>query len=229
MEKYGETPKRFTKAWWSYFWYYYKWHTLGTLLVIFVVAVTCTECAMRPEYDVTVTYAGDMIFLDPTVDKLRAELSEHIDDVDGNGKVMADFQSFNIAKDGTNQAGTEYNGAMLTKVALEFQTGDTYVFLFNRQELDRLLNRSSQEQIFVPLSEWAEGDMSSFKTAKQNGVDYAVNITDSKFFSQKLGLTMGDSLYIAVRRMRPRDTDDERQKKMYEQSIKLANYILENN
>lgn len=229
MEKYGEIPKRFTKAWWDYFWYYYKWRVLGILLAVFVVAVTCIECAVRPKYDVTVTYAGEMVFLEPTVDKIRAEFSEHISDIDGNGKPMADFQGLNIAKDGTNQAGTEYNSAMLTKVALEFQTGDTYVFLFNRQELDRLLNRSSQEQIFVPVSDWARGDISGLKTAKNGGVDYAVDITESRLFAEKLGLTMGDSLYIAVRRMRSRDTDDERQHQMYEQSIELANYILENN
>lgn len=229
MEKYGEIPKRFTKEWWSYFWDYYKWHTLGTLFVLLIVGVTCTECAMRPKYDVTVTYAGEMMFLEPTVDKLKAEFSKHIDDVDSNGKILAGFQAFNIAKDGTSQAGSEYNSAMLTKTAIEFQTGDTYVFLFNRQELDRLLNRSSDEQLFVPVSDWADCDISGFKTAKQGGIDYAVNITDNSFFSKQIGLTMGDSLYIAVRRMRSRDTDDEKQKRMYEQSVRLANYILNNN
>jgi hypothetical protein len=182
---------------------------------------------MRPKYDVTVTYAGDMMFLDPTIEKLRTEMAEHIDDVDGNGKVLANFQALYIAKDGTQQSGTEYNSAMLTKVALEFQTGDSYIFLLNRQQLDRLLNRSSDERVFVPLSDWVSADISEMKTAKQSGVDYAVNITDNKFFAEKMGLTMGDSLYIAVRPIRSRDAQDEKQQKMYEQSVRLANYILE--
>lgn len=229
MERYGEIPKKFTKEWWPYFWDYYKWHTLGTLFVLFIIAVTCTQCAMRPKYDVTVTYAGHMTILDPTIDKISSELATHIDDIDGNGKTLVNFKTFSIGKDGTTQAGTEYNSAMLTKTALEFQTGDTYVFLLTRQELDRLLNRSTQEQLFVPVSEWAECDMSNFTTAKKDGIDYAVNITDSRFFSQKLGLNMGDSLFIAVRHMRSRDTDNEKQKAMYKEGVKLANYILQNN
>ena len=229
MEKYGEIPKRFTKAWWEYFWDYYKWHTIGTLFALAVITIGCVQCATRPEYDVTMTYAGEMVFMPETVDKINAELTPHIEDTDGNGEVMAYFQTFNIAKNGTSQAATEYNSAMMTKLTMEFQAGDTYAFLFNRQELDKLLNRSSQEEIFVPLSDWVSSDISGLKTAKQNGVDYAVDITGNKFFAEKLGLNMGDSLYIAVRHMRTRDTEDEKQQKMYEQSVKLANYILANN
>ena len=29
-EKYGEIPPRFTRAWWNYFWYYYKWRVVIT-------------------------------------------------------------------------------------------------------------------------------------------------------------------------------------------------------
>lgn len=229
MEKYGEVPKRFTKAWWEYFWYYYKWHTLGALFAIIVVAVTCTQCAMRTKYDVTLTYAGEMVFMPQTVDKINAELSQHIEDIDQNGEAMVNFQCFNIAKEGTSQAGSEYNSAMMTKLAVEFQGGDTYVFLLNRQELDKLLNVQTKAEVFVPLADWVDDGITAVKTAKKNGIDYAVDITNNKLFKDKLGLTMGDSLYIMVRHIQPNDADDVHQQKMYEQSIKLANYILANN
>ena len=32
-EKYGTVPKKFTSAWWEYFWDYYKWHTIATVFV----------------------------------------------------------------------------------------------------------------------------------------------------------------------------------------------------
>ena len=229
MEKYGVIPKKFTKAWWEYFWDYYKWHTIGGAVTLAVILITCVQCATRPHYDVTVTYAGDMIFMEQTIARLSEELAGHISDTDDNGKTLAYFQALTLAKDGTSQAGTEYNSAMSTKLILEFQTGDTYLFLFDRQELDRLLNRNSDEKLFVPLSEWVSSDISELKTAKQEGVDYAVDITGNKFFHSDMGLNMGDSLYIAVRRMRSKDENDEHQRRMYEQSIALANYILENN
>ena len=71
MEKYGEVPRRFTKAWWEHFWYYYKWHTFGVIFVAVMIAISCTECAMRDKYDVTITYAGEMVFMPQTVEKIR--------------------------------------------------------------------------------------------------------------------------------------------------------------
>lgn len=229
MEKYGEIPKRFTKAWWEYFWDYYKWHTLGTLFAILLIAITCVQCATRVKYDIYVTYVGNMMFVDETIQKLRDELSQHIEDIDGNGQALLNFQALSLAADGTQQAGTEYDSSIRAKFMMELQTGDSYIYLMTKQELDRLLDRQDKEKIFIPVSDWSNIDISGFDTAKVDSVDYAVNITDNKFFAEKMGLTMGDSLYLGVRRMRTRDTDNEIQKKMFEQSKKLASWLLENN
>ena len=39
-EKYGEVPPKFTKKWWEYFWDYYKWHVIITVVAVLIASVT---------------------------------------------------------------------------------------------------------------------------------------------------------------------------------------------
>lgn len=63
-EKYGTIPKRFTKDWWSYFWDYYKVHTLVTVGIIAAIIITIIQVRSTPKYDLYVTYVGDMYLTD---------------------------------------------------------------------------------------------------------------------------------------------------------------------
>ena len=48
-EKYGEVPPKFTKKWWEYFWDYYKWHVIITVVAVLIASVTIVQCATRTE------------------------------------------------------------------------------------------------------------------------------------------------------------------------------------
>ena len=85
-EKYGTVPPKFTKAWWGYFWDYYKWHVIITVAAVVIAAVTIVQCANRPKYDMNVIYAGHMNYSDEEIEKMQNLLSEYIEDIDGNGK-----------------------------------------------------------------------------------------------------------------------------------------------
>ena len=50
-EKYGEVPPKFTKKWWEYFWDYYKWHVIITVVAVLIASVTIVQCATRPKYE----------------------------------------------------------------------------------------------------------------------------------------------------------------------------------
>ncbi|MCX7715626.1 MAG: hypothetical protein N2171_07850 [Clostridia bacterium] len=225
MEKYGEIPKRFTKEWWDYFWYYYKWRVISIVFVVCVVSYTLVQCATNPRYDATISYAGDKYYYESITDKFCADLADTIDDIDNNGKKQILLQQITLAKDGTSRASTEYESGMRAKLLVEFQAGDTYLFLFSKQELDRLLDRESSEQIFVSLGDWvAQPDTVSDKTVKKDGVDCAVNLAGNKFMQEHYINT--DDLYIAVRRVRSGDANNPKELAKYNNAIKIANYIL---
>ncbi len=79
-EKYGEIPPRFTKQWWDYVWYYYKWHIIITVIAVIIAAVTMVQCATRTKYDMNVIYAGHKSYSEEEITRLQEVVSEYITD-----------------------------------------------------------------------------------------------------------------------------------------------------
>ena len=80
------------------FWYHYKWHTIVTLFVVFVIAVCAIQCAGNTKYDIQILYAGNYSFDRSSSDGGYPEymvavssLSEFAKDYDENGEVNLSF------------------------------------------------------------------------------------------------------------------------------------------
>lgn len=227
MEKYGELPKRFSKAWWEHYWYYYKWYVFAALAAVFLITVTCVQCANQPKYDVFITYAGVNVNTDEAIEAFCADLEANvIDDIDENGEKSVGYLPLTMGVDGTPGAATEFESGMQTKLVMEFQAGDTYLFLFSRQELMRLLDREYGDRVFMPVAEWAD-DFESIpkgKLEQAENTDYAVNISGNPYF-KNLGFKT-DDLYIAIRYMRNADADKPKEQQAFSNAKAIGNYIL---
>ena len=80
------------------FWYHYKWHTIITLFVIFVISVCSIQCAGNTDYDVQILYAGNHAFGRTSKDGGYSEYMEAVSsftefskDYDENGAVNVSF------------------------------------------------------------------------------------------------------------------------------------------
>lgn len=226
MEKYGEIPKRFTKAWWSYFWDYYKWRVIGIAAVIILILGTAVQCALKVRYDMIVTYAGDKVFTDESIKRLETGMADDIDDITGNNKKDVDIRQITIAKEGTANAASEYNYGMLTKLDLEFTAGDSYLYLFSKQEMNRIMLRESPAQLFDCVDDWALSPVDSSMTGKSKGKPYVVNLKGNAYF-ENLGFST-DDLYLAVKSVRESDQNKPKVQKQHDNAVKLANQILGN-
>lgn len=217
-EKYGVIPPKFTKAWWGYFWEYYKWHVIGGLFVIICVVTTAVQCATREKYDITVTYAGNLPFDTETQDKIEEALSPFVDDIDKDGKQSVFFQSLTISG---AKGQEQYDMAIMTKLDLEFQNDCSNIFLHSPDQLDRMLSRDYVGDSYVPVDEWGVdvGDR-EIKTGS-DGVGYAVNVSDSKLFKD-LGLTLNDTYIV----LKGNYKDDDKNKAGYESALKIIAEIL---
>lgn len=213
-EKYGVIPPKFTKAWWEYFWDYYKWYVIGGGFVLLLVVVTAVQCATQKRYDMTVTYAGNAYFSEEQQTHLEDAMANFVQDVDGNGEQAVFFQNLTIS----GQKGQEqFDYAMQTKLELEFQNDCSFIFLFSKEQLDSMLSRDYVADLYVPVSEWAPDLSSDFETVSaQDGVAYAVNLENSSFF-KNLGINSKD-LYVAIRYQAK---DDEKNQAAYESSLNL--------
>lgn len=180
-EKYGVVPPKFTKAWWGYFWDYYKIHTIVIAFVVLAVVITAVQCATKEKYDLTMTYGGNLPFDVETSDKVEMLCEPFIEDVDGNGEKNIFFQAMTISGE---QGFEEYDYALQTKLQLEYQMENSFIFFYDKTQLEPMMKLDYVDEMFVPVSEWA-GDVDESKIIKApNGIGYAVDISDSKLFAE---------------------------------------------
>lgn len=217
-EKYGTVPPKWTKEWWDYFWYYYKWRVLFIAFAVVCVAVTVTQCVTRERYDMTVTYAGQKMYTEEEITRLTDGIEEYIDDVDGNGKKSVFFQQLNFM----NTPGSEeYDYASQTKLDLEFHNEQSFLFLHDLAELENMVGRDSAKEIYVPVSEWADVMPDEELLYSKDGTAYAVNLKGSAFLAQN-GIYR-DDLYVILRR---NYKDDEKNNLAFSSSVKTANNLI---
>ncbi len=220
MERYGIIPKRFTKAWWEYFWDYYKWHTIITGVVISMVGIGAYQLANRVDYDFTLTLAGDVALPIEKEMALNDRLEAVIVDCDKNGENNALLQQLTLTSDSLD---AQYAMAMSTKLTLEFTAGEGYLFIFDRDTLDRYLNSDSYE-LLAPVAEWAEVMPESDSLALAQGTPYAVKLADSSL-SDELGLKI-DDCYLLLRKQRKDEKTDEAGNLRYQSAKNAANLLL---
>lgn len=217
-EKYGTVPPKWTKAWWEYFWDYYKWRVIITAFIVLCVLFTVAQCVTRTKYDLTVTYAGHKMYTEEEINRFIERAAEYIDDVDENGEKLIFFQQLNF----TDEAGgEEYDQASQTKLDMEFYNEQSFLFLHDEKELKNMLGRDYADEMYVPVSEWAETDIDESLVYSKDGVPYAVNLKDSVFLAENN--IYRDDLYVLVRR---NYNDDDKNNLAWESSVQIANNLI---
>lgn len=182
-EKYGEIPPRFTKQWWDYVWYYYKWHIIITVLAVIIAAVTIVQCATRTRYDMTVVYAGHKNYSETEINRIQEILSEYISDIDGNGEKNVMFMPLMFVD---NAGSEEYDYAMQTKLDVSFTDDYTFIYLMDKQEAELYLHRENVDSTFVPVGDYISDvtlDWSDLLTA-DNDTAYGVNVSGNSLFTE---------------------------------------------
>lgn len=215
-EKYGVVPPKFTKEWWPYFWEYYKIHTIAAVVIVVSVIATAVQCANREKYDLNVTYGGNLSFDTELTPKLEEEFEKYIDDIDGNGEKNVFFQAMTISG---LQGYEEYDYALETKLQLEFQMENSFIFLLDKSQMDMLTQGDYAGETFAPVSEWADNVDESRLVKAADGKAYAVDISDSKIFAD-CGLSCKGTYALLKLNLKPEE------KAAYESSKKLLAEII---
>ena len=81
------------------FWYYYKWHTLGALVVLLAVGVGLSQCIGRVDIDIVVYYlSADPISYAEDKTNLKKALEPYVRDYTGDGKVRIEIENYFIGE-----------------------------------------------------------------------------------------------------------------------------------
>lgn len=218
MERYGKIPPRFTKAWWEYFWEYYKWYVLGVIFAVLLSCMFLYQCTHRVKYDMNIVYAGHDTYTETQKEQICSLAKEYVPDTDGNGEINIYFQSL-VFSDKAGQE--EYDYAVQTKLDLTFVDDCYYIYLMDEIEAALYMQRDTIEDIFEPVSEYA--DLSGAETLTgSDGSPYAIRLTESAALKE-MGIE-GDKLYLMVRgNINP---DKEKDIKSHSGAIAFAKAIV---
>ncbi len=220
MEKYGTIPKKFTKAWWEYFWEYYKLHTIITLFVIFMISSLIYSNVTRTRYDMYVSYVGTSPFFDISREYFEELLVPVTEEITENDKIDISFDTYSFdASAEQDPANAEMVSAMTMKFMAELEAGDCYLYFITKGNLEGYYGLTDG---MADVSLYAEGAENVY--TDENGRACAISLAGNEKLT-KAGIDCSD-LYLAVRSLYERDKKDENKTKIYENSLKIAEFIV---
>lgn len=208
MEVYGVKPKKFTKAWWGYFWEYYKWHTIGLLFASILIINTVAQCVTQVKYDLQIDFITEHGIIPEQEEMLVELIEENIEDATGNGEIDAFVLSLNMT-----EGDPQMVQALSTKLFVELGYSESYVFIMSKKYADMI----SEHEIFENTDTWA-GDMA-------NG-GQVISLKDCKLLPEMWFDMSVQDLYIGVLKVREENKDNEIELKKYENGKKFAQFLI---
>ncbi len=221
-EKYGELPEKFTKAWWGYYWEYYRWYVIIPLVIIVAVGLTIYAKVNETKYDTTLTYAANNFIIEEKEEDLTASLSKLCEDVDGNGEKSL-FLSQIWIDNNAEQEDIEYARVMATKLQLSFAVDEKYIYIMDKDAAELYVGELEEECPYAPLETWAKNIPENAQLFSAHGKNYGICLSDNKLL-EGYGMDLSDH-YLFIRYY-PRKDQLKKQIKGYEGAITLANKIL---
>lgn len=222
MEKYGVVPPKFTKEWWPYFWEYYKVHTIATVAAVALIGTSVVQCVNQPKYDLNMTYVNPALINEEMQNSFTANISESIDEITDDEEKLTFIQTLPLA---SVEVEDEQAYAMLTKLSLELQAGESFLFVVNEEFANHLSNTEGYTGCFLNLAD-AGLDINEEDMYKANdGNTYAIKLPESNTLSNSGIYTK--NLYIMVKNLYEREQEDEKLSKMYDNSLKALQTIIQ--
>lgn len=110
------------------FWYHYKYHSIALIIVFVTLAVSITQCSLKPDYDYKIVVATRSMTLSTIqLDAVKSELNRYGEDVNGDGEV----------------------NLLLVDCTLDGNTSDYQTLLAKQQKLMALLMTDTEAMLFL--------------------------------------------------------------------------------
>lgn len=217
-EKYGTIPPKFTKAWWSYFWDYYKWYVIAAVLIMSFIIYAVTTEVKTPNYDMTVIYTGEKAFEEEALTAMQKKFEEYSTDANGDDEVNVQVVTYGR----TLEEGREMED-FGSKVNFDasFEEDCKFLYLIDKKWLDIMFAPGNIDNVLVPVSEWGVDTPGDAQTAYCENIPYAVSLKDSKIM-QELGIDC-DDVYVMLRINKETDEINTR---AYESALSLVRELV---
>lgn len=194
------------------YWYHYKWHTIGGVLLSIVLTVMIWQLATRdnPDYRLAIVTNGYMS--DAAREKIETTFQKYGRDIDGDGKTEVSAEVLTLGADG------QYAMANRTKFIAYLSAGDVMFFAFDKQtyESDVLTLEKEGFKFFDKLGIEADG-------VEEQGRYW--NWKDSALRKDKVMEGTPEDMYFGVRSVSG-TSENKSSKKMHDQCLELLKAFL---
>lgn len=194
------------------FWYHYKWHTIAAVAAVIVLTILIVDMATKTRPDYTIVLATQNYISSAATDKLKSELEAYGRDINGDGKVVVQFDTITFSSN-DYQAGT----ANQMKFAAHLSARDILIFIVDKKTYQDAIAIHEKDgyKFFAPIGVEVEG-------LEDDGRYW--NWKDSELRKLQDMNGMPEDLYFGVRDMS--GSEDKKSKEMYEQSMELLKAFL---
>ena len=147
------------------FWFHYKWHSIVSLILVFVTIVCSLQFCTKQDYDIHVMYAGCHVVgktapegSDAEVVKIISSLKRVSKDHDGDGSLNINFTNYYfLSQEEQQAAGTNVDYAFLSndKKSLEgaLSFSEYYLCLISPSVYETY-NENGEIDMFISLDEY---------------------------------------------------------------------------
>ena len=201
-------PKAFTKEWLSYVWDYYRYHILIGIAVIILAVITIVEITTAVKFDTNINYVSTSVISQETADKIAHSCEAVCGDLDKNGEVNVSFSQYNFTDEAIQDA--NIYSALMNKLMAMFATEEEFVYIVDKNMMEKILNMESTEDLFISANKWAG--------TKDTDDVYGVSLKNSTVLKE-LGVDATD-LYVMLR------MNDNEELQFEEENAKtIANFL----
>lgn len=217
-EKYGTVPPRFTRAWWEYFWEYYKWHVIITAVAVLITVVTIVQCATRKEHDFVIVYSGYMHLDDKSKSVLDEAAQMYAVDADGSGEVMTHIVPIEF----TNLDGNEdYDFTLQQKFDISLMDDCTFLYIMDDEMAHRYMERKDTLVAFENTDDIINSADAEILRHTPDNAGFAISLKDSTYLKDN-GIKC-EKLYLLIRR---NTRGGEKNDKAHEAAVNMARELI---
>ncbi len=127
------------------FWFYNKWNIFAIVVTVIFLAVSITQCARRPKYDLEVVYFSYTAVDDSQLTAVEEYFEKFGEDIDGNGEVNIKVVNCSVSTGGST---VQYTNQVYTKIQSMIVADDKAMLFITDKESYKYFDNISKERPF---------------------------------------------------------------------------------
>ncbi|SDN96607.1 hypothetical protein [Acetanaerobacterium elongatum] len=211
------TQKEFKRKWDNY-WYYYKWHTIAGVFVLFLAILFTKDMIFKEKFDATILLCTSYYVDDTKVEELEKQAEKYFPDVDKNGEVNIAVEPIFITKDAKGEPTDPQTAyAMQMKMIAEITSDPAMVYIFDQSYYDTYTEQAPLRKLSDDFPGNKQVENSAWKIGES---DFAKNNFLKDYFAtsgQQIYASMGNGEDIK------KANEQERYKKIFEGFANMVN------